>query len=477
MNSFPSDIYEHLPITISRIAECLKEGHERDTFLTGIIPVAAGAMPNARFKYGGHWISLNIYTAVIAPAGSGKGKFRIAKECGRKLDERLYEESRRRIEEWEREQQMGEEDLGPRPQERTFFLPGDTSAAAMKKHLKANPHSVMFETEFKTVGTVLTQEWGQFGDVMLKAAHNESVTSSRSGEDLLRIGHPALSAAISGTPSTFSEIIEDVEDGLYSRFLLYSFRSEAEWVPQFQDETDEKLDDAVEAASKRLDSLHRQLADRGEPLYIDFPKARREQHTKACRAAFSTVKESDVSEVLYANVKRSGLAALRIAAVFSILRRDELGARLSNAKSVEISETDLYVGLVLAFGFLSHAIEIAEDLEGDNELKGLSEEQRRYLDELPGGAFDTSEADEIASDMGIYDRKAQRWRRKFADRGLLIDAGYGSWRRPSPQSTDGSISLCSIARMVFDDRNNLHDTPHVEGQDTQPDAVQETAPF
>jgi hypothetical protein len=486
MNELPSDAYENLPLTLSRVAECLDDGHERDTFLTGVIPVAAGAMPNVRFRYGSQWLSPNLYTAVIAPAGSGKGKFRIAKACGQKLDQRLYEKSRRDIEDWERKQKMDEEEnLGPRPQEKTLFLPGDTSAAAMKNHLEANPNSVMFETEFKTVSTVLVQEWGQFRDVMLKAAHNESVTVSRSGEDLLRISHPALSAAISGTPSTFSEIIDDVEDGLYSRFLLYHFRSEDEWVPQFEDETDEKLDQSIEAAATRLDSIHKSLSIRhegehegpDEPLYLTFPEERRKQHTKACKAVFDRVKESEVSEVLHANVKRAGLAALRMAGIFSILRRDELGARLREAKSISISEADLYSGLLLAFGYLSHAIEIAEELGGEEGREVLFEEQRRYLDQLPEGAFDTTEADEIAEGLGIHKRTARRWRKKYVSLGLLIHMSRGSWRRPSPKANDGNLSFCSIARMVFDNPEQLDDTPRVEGNGVQPDTTQQEAPF
>jgi hypothetical protein len=316
---------------------------------------------------------------------------------------------------------------------------------------------------------------------MLKAAHNESVTVSRSGEDMLRIGHPALSAAISGTPNIFSEIIEDTEDGLYSRFLLYHFRSEGEWIPQFEDETDEKLDDAKKAASVRLDDLHRTLSDREEPLYLRFPDERRQQHTDACRGVFEAVKSSDVSEVLHANVKRAGLAALRIAGICSILRREEMGVRLGEAKSISISEADLYVGLMLAFGYLSHAIEIAEDMDAKEGRNVLYENQRRYLEQLPEGAFSTSEANEIARKMGIaegdYTRKAERWRSRFVREGLLIDMGYGSWRRPSPQARDGDISLCSIARMVFDEPENLDDTPHVEGQEVQPESTQQGVPF
>jgi hypothetical protein len=472
MSELPDDLYDAIPPSLCRVAECLDVGHERDTYLTGVLPVASGAMPMVRFRYGSQWLSPNLYTAVIAPAGSGKGKFRIAKRCGLPLDERLYQQSRHEIEEWERRADTGDEDLGPRPHERTLFLPGDTSAAAMKRHLKANPASVMFETEFKTVGTVLGQEWGQFRDVMLKAAHNESVTVSRSGEDLLRIGHPALSAAISGTPSTFTEIIDDVEDGLFSRFLMYRFETESEWVPQFQDESDEELDHAVEVVSSKLDGLHEALSRREDPLYCTFPRERQKQHTKTCRSVLGALKSQGIPKTLHANVKRGGLAALRIASLFSIFRRYSEGGRVENAKSIAISERDLYAGLQLAFCYTAHALHIADRLTAADDEEGLHAGHREYLNALPDGAFDTAEADDIAEELGIHERKARRWRKKFASRGLLVDEGYGSWRRPQKLNDGNAIQLHSIVRMGFPKVGDMDDRPRLDGENVQPVTTQ-----
>lgn len=464
----PSEAYEYLPGTLSDVAKCLDVGHERDTFLTGVLPVCAGAMPNVLLRYGGQWLSLNLYTAVIAPAGSGKGKFRVAKRCGNELDERLYKESRMEIERWEERKESEEEEAGPRPHERTLFLPGDTSASEMKHMLQSNPHSVMFETEFKTVGTALSQDWGQFRDVMLKAFHNESVTVARRKDDILRIGHPSMSAALSGTPSTFREVIEDVEDGLFSRFCFYTFEAETEWVPQFADDVDWELDDATDDAAERLDNIHRTLSERDEPLYITFPGRIREKHTQACKTALEALKSQDVPKSLHPNVKRAGLNALRFGSIFSLLRLDERAVDLSEPKTVAISEADLRGGLYLAFAYLSHALRVADEMEASDGKKGLHEGHKEYLEALPSGAFDTKDANDVAENLGIGDRKARRWRKKFVEKGLLVDEGYGSWRRPSSESAAGVLSVHSLLSVLFD-RNG-------DGLDTRP-SVEDEAPF
>lgn len=458
----PSEVYEHLPGTLRTIADCLEVGHERDTFLTGVLPVCAAAMPNVLLRYGGEWLSLNVYTGVIAPAGAGKGKFRVAKRCGSELDERLYEESQQDIQRWKERKEAENEEAGPRPQERTLFLPGDTSASEMKHMLQANPCSVMFETEFKTVGNALSQDWGQFRDVMLKAFHNESVTVARRKDDILRIGHPALSAALSGTPSTFREVIEDVEDGLFSRFCFYTFEGETEWKPQFSDEKDWELEESTDEVATRLDNINHTLTQREEPLYITFPRSVREKHTQACSTVLEALKSQNVPKCLHPNVKRAGLNALRFAGIFALLRLDERAVDLSGPKSVAISEADLRGGLYLAFAYLSHALQVAEKMEATDGKKGLHDGHEEYLDALPEGAFDTTDANRVADELGIGERKAYRWRNKFVEKGLLVDEGYGSWRRPSSESVSGVLSVHSVLSVLFDRNGDLDRRPTVE---------------
>jgi hypothetical protein len=458
----PPAAIDLLPDTLRIPAQMIDVKHERDVFVTGALPVCAGALANVRFFYGGQWLSLNLNAAVIAPPSSGKGKFRLAKQLGAQLDSYLYEESQRAIQTWKDRKDAEGDDPGPRPLERTMFLPGDSSAAAMKQHLKANPQSVLFETEFKTVGTVLSQDWGQFRDVLLKSFHNEAVTVSRKGEDLLRIGHPALSVALSGTPGTFCEIIEDVEDGLFSRFCLYGFQSEPRWRSQFGQASDHELADEIGGGAGRLLAMHKALVSREEPLYIKFGEAEQETIDRAGELLLDTFVSIQGREELHANIYRAAVVACRIAGVCALLRMNERGASLRTAKSVTVSARDVRAGLYLAFTYFEHAMFVARMLSSTNERSGLSAAQREYLDSLPGGAFRTSEAYEVAGDLGIGERKARRWLKKFAKVDLLVDRDHGEWERPA-QSSSGVLSVLSVLFVLFDREDaDMQAAPTVE---------------
>jgi len=459
----PELVYDLLPRVLRRVVRPVDAGREKDLVLTGLLAVSAAAMPNVLFRYGSRWQSLNLFVAALAPPGAGKGKFSVAKRCGKKLDRRLYKESRQEIERWERHKGDEDHEGGERPPERTLFLPGDSSAAALKRAIEANPHGVLFETEFKTVGAALAQDWGDFRDVFLKSYHNESVSVSRRRDDLLRIEHPSLSIALSGTPSTLSGIIESIDDGLFSRFCFYAFEAEPEWVPQFTGDGDEALSEAVGEAAGQLDGLHRALTERAEPLHLRFPEDLRKRHTTMCTVILEGLKSQDVPRELIPNLKRAGLNALRIAGIFSLLRLQERAADLSEAKSVEISEGDLTAGLALAMTYLSHALQVAGRMEKTGSGEGLSEDKQAYLDALPDGSFETKEAIDVADGLGIHRRTASRWLNRFAEDGLLVDVSHGLWRRPAFEQVEGVISVESVISVLFDQENSSV-RPSIEGQ-------------
>jgi hypothetical protein len=151
--------------------------------------------------------------------------------------------------------------------------------------------------------------------------------------------------------------------------------------------------------------------------------------------------------------------------MFALLRLDERATDLSEPKSVAISMADLRGGLYLAFSYLSHALRVADDMEAADGKKGLHDGHKEYLEALPDGAFDTKDADRVAEELGINDRKARRWRKKFVEKGLLVDAGYGSWRRPSSDSVAGVLSVHSLLSVLFDRNGEVDTQPSIEGEE------------
>jgi len=451
------EVYRGLPDTLGDIAQHLDEGHKRDSFLTGALPVVAGALPKVRFKYGGHWVSLNLYAAVIAPAGGGKGQMRYARKMGEKLNRHLHDLSEKRMEEWKEKKKSDDEEAPPDPPPLLrLFLPADSSAAALKDGIADSPHGVIFETEFKTLGIVLGQDWGQFRDLVLKAFQNEPIACDRKTEDPTLIEHPALSMAVSGTPDTFSEVISDTEDGLFSRFAYYWFDAELKWKDQFGGLGETELDRAVDRAADTLKQMYDALRVREEPLYLKFDERAEQVINKACCFVMEHWKREGVRPDLYASLKRAALRAARTASIMRLLRHHEQGKSLQDVDTVEVGLQDVEIGLRLAFTYLVHALQIAERFGLQRERQGLRRNQIRFLEALPDDQFETSEIEELASEVGVRSRTAERWLGNWwKDTGLIDKIERGVWTKLRPdrsaENVAGVMSVISVMSVIFDD--------------------------
>jgi len=452
-----ASVYQNLPETLAAVTSEIEDGRERDVVLTGALPVLAGAFQDSRFYYGEHWHSLNLYTAVIAPAAKGKGKMRHARKIGEPLNETLHESSKQTRQDWRERRDSDEQEAGPRPEWRRFFLSADSSASKMKEALAASPHGVIFETEFKTLSNVLEQEWGQFRDVLLKGFQNEPVEVERQRlEEPQRIEHPAPSMAVSGTPGTFSEVISDTEDGLFSRFAFYHFEGEPSWKNQFGSVEPSGLDHALERASKRLKAMYREQSKREEPLYLTFPDRAARMVNELGNFITEHWKREGVRGELNASLRRAALRSLRIAGVLRLLRHHENGNGLHNGKTVEVGMKDLKVGLRLAFTYLTHSLQIAERFGVKDERQSLRRNQIRYLEALPDEQFETDEAKEIAGDVGVNERTAQRWLDKWAEQTALVEkVEYGTWEKVAPDrdsdEVPGVVAVESAISVIVDD--------------------------
>lgn len=398
---------------------------KRDVFLTGALPVWAGALPNVRFRYGGTGVSPNLYSAVVAPPASGKSALRHARKYGRpssstssggtspesrtspksgaSLESGAYPEGRASPQgsstgqEGPEEEPSGRERPGVRAGRRQLFLTADSSAAALKRRLEEIPHGVIFETEFQALSRALGSSWGSFTDVLLKGLQNEAIRMSRSSKGAVTIPHPAPSIALAGTPAALGGFMSGsgstpgTGNGLFSRFLFYRFDREFEWSPQFRSPQSEStqsegpqsegpqsedlqsgerrgsLEESLRGAGQKFREARRQLGARETPLWVSVPGALQEAHTRAFRSLTKKWGEDgSVPRSMQASLTRAGLQAVKIAVVLRGVRLAASGIPPASTQSIELGAEDMEAGIRLSLTYLLHAIEVGARLQGDD---------------------------------------------------------------------------------------------------------------
>lgn len=444
----PQRAVELLPELLAGPARRIGDRRKRDVFLTGALPVWAGALANVRFRYGGTGMSPNLYSAVIAPPASGKSALRHARAYGKPLSEELRAGGLATG--TDGSGAPGSEEPGdPGPARRRLFLAADSSAAALKERLAESPHGVICETEFRTLSQALESSWGTFSDVLLKGFQNETIKTDRSSKETVTISHPAPSIALAGTPATFEGVISGTADGLFSRFLLYRFDREFKWSPQFGG-SDAGPQQSLQEAAEEFQVGYHQLRARVEPLRITVPERLQEVHDRTFRSLTEKWQSDDVPRSLQASLTRSGLQAVKIAVVLRGIRLVESGTPPSNIDEVPLSPEDMEAGLRLALTYLLHGVRVETRFrEEASPREGLTERKRRYLEALPEDTFSTKEAKELASRFGASERNAQRWLKAWREAGLLAKPKRGTWAKLSPK-LEGIAGARSVISVIND---------------------------
>lgn len=428
----PSEVYENLPEILKESTQMFSDGIEKDVFLIGAISVISGCLPNVAGIYFDEPVSAHLYSFITAPAGSGKGKLKWAKYFGLKIHKSMVEQSIRAKEEYEQElenynnlnknQRQGVE--RPRePKRKMFYIPANSSSSAFIQALSDNDFKgIIFETEADTLAGTLKQEWGNFSDILRKAFHHESTNMfRRKDNEHIEIEDPHLAIALSGTPKQVHNMMPDVENGLFSRFLYYAFEDYSDFKNPFISHQKMNYTDFFEEKSQQVYDLHQILISQPSPIEFRFTAEQGEVFTEQFNALYNRNRML-LGNDFNANSRRLGLVTFRIAMVLRTLRIPEDG---DYSNPLICNETDFQTAIQIAFTLEKHAIAVFQNLP-NNDLKGV---KLKFYDALPDN-FNRQGYLAVAKKLSIKDKTAEKYIGQFKENGLL-NHEHNSYTKPT----------------------------------------------
>ena len=408
----PQSVYENLPPILFESCKVFKGAREKDVFLTGALAILSGCLPNVSGLYSGSIVYPSLFSFILAPAASGKGALKFAKALADKYHNNLLAESQeaRKIYEenlaaYKMLKSKGklEENQGM-PQEPKFkvvYIPANTSNAKIIQHLDWNDgKGIICETEADTLGQTFKNDWGTYSDMLRKSFHHEKISVSRKTDaEFVEVNEPQLSVALSGTPKQVFNIIASAEDGLFSRFIFYVFKTDAIWLDPSPKGNPVNLTEYFNKQSNQVfkmvgfferDSMTLQLTeeqwDKFNPIFSSY------------LVQISTFVSDDAQSV----VKRLGIILFRLCMIFTAIRKFDTN---DHHKEIYCSDTDFETALTLIKTYLQHSIIMFENLpkQGEQGPFKSGENKKLFYDALPN-EFQRKDAIEIAKNFNISER-------------------------------------------------------------------------
>lgn len=432
----PQSVYDNLPPVLFESCKVFSDERERDVFLTGALAILSGCLPNVSGVYHGSKVYPCLYSFILAPAASGKGVLKFSKALADKYHEKtlaesiearkIYEDNLAAFKMLKGKGKTDENQEMPlEPKFKVVFIPGNVSDARVIQHLDWNEgKGIICETEADTVGTTMKKEWGSYSDMLRKAFHHEKISVSRkTNSEYVEVNEPQLAIALSGTPKQIFNIIPSAEDGLFSRFFFYVFKTDAIWLDPSPKGNPVNLTDYFVTQSKKVLKMVEYYERDGMILLLT------DKQWGEFNLLFEYFLEqvnTFVSDDALSVVKRLALILYRFCMIFTAIRKFSAN---ENAVEVYCLDVDFESAVSLIKTYLQHSIIMFNNLpkQGEQGPFKAGENKKLFYDALPN-EFQRKEAIEIAVNFNIKERTADNFLKTCLGK-YLIKSDTGLYKK------------------------------------------------
>ena len=430
----PDSAYSGLPQFLKDCVQYASDPRERDITLLGSLNCCSALFPGVSFFYKNALYSSHFYHALVANAAAGKGVVAFILSLLNATQE-YYDRQRRDQKKafekaqmaWEaevhqalREHRSPDSDKKPEePKAKYLKTSSTTSKSRLLEQLATNGElgCHMSSTEINTLISSLAQDYGKYEDILCKAAHHEEISQSyKIDGDPIVVPRPHLALIMSGTPEQFTGFFRSHENGLYSRFLIYTRQLNPHWETCAPGEGRVDLREHFHTLGKKLFEMHKLLLD--SPTLVTFTPGQWERHTQQfgvwLKSALVEGKEFPTSIVF-----RHGLLAMRLASILTIFRKWD---DYRYAKEYCCTDADFDTAMQIIATVIEHSLLLGTSLPDTGHPPVAMRKFHQFEDVLKKLPRIFSYIDFInaAKELGISVSTAKRYLRKAVEQELVV---------------------------------------------------------
>lgn len=419
---FDDKVYELLPSVLKNLTDNF-EGRERDIVLISSLSVLSACLPNFYGMYDSDKVYPNLFSMIIAPAASGKGVMNKSRILIEKIHARILELSIEKQKACiEEKKKAKERDFESCPSPEIKILPANISTSEMYSYLSKSQNGLLIiESEADTMGLMLNNDWSNYSDVLRKTFQHEPLSLSRKVENtFIEIKEPKLSLLLSGTPQQLKSLIKSKENGLFSRFIIYSFDEVSEFKTDLFLKKTNDVNTVFKNEASIIFDFYGKLKELNYEIEFFFTES---QHT-AFIAEFEKLQQTIINEHSHSflsNLRRHGIICYRIAMILSALRNWD---KMIEGKKLICKNVDFILALRITKTLLKHSLVTFNSFDDSF----LSENDEQFLFSLPS-TFTRAEAIQKGKTLGIpkrtVDDKLSQWKKKK----IITPIKHGEYRR------------------------------------------------
>lgn len=331
-------LYSRMPKNIQSIVNKVKSENNESFLLYTFLILSSGIFPKIDFNYGGSKHSLNLSNLTLADSASGKSATNLVKELFSDIDKFL-----------------GKEKVDNK--QKSLFLSTNISGSELIHRIELNDGSViLYDTEISSFTSANSKEWGDYDTLFRQGASNDPIAQYRRDSKDVKVDFPKISIYLTGTPSQITSVFKDNLNGLYSRFMFFTFTGVDKWLTNLifikkQDLSEEK------AYLLEVYNYYKKT-----PITLTMKLEAQELLDKHFSALFDKY-NSDA--VIKSVVVRHGIYAWKLCIIIKLFESFE-----KRENEIIVGEEAIELALEIVFKSLSVATDLSFNLKQENITNG-----------------------------------------------------------------------------------------------------------
>lgn len=434
---FPEEVYAHLPPFLDSVMKSAISPSDRDMLLVGAIAVLSSTLGKVSGVYDERIVYPNLYLFVSADAGMGKGTLTLCRELVAPINAELRAVAR---------QQLADSDSGKDKDTPmlALIIPANSSASAFIKTLADNNGTgLMFETEGDTLSQTLKSDYGNYSDTLRKAFHHEPVSlCRRKDREFLEVDCPKLSVVLAGTPGQVRNLIQDSENGLFSRFMFFNVKFERNIRNVFVvTDTRHSKTEVFRQLGEQYKELLGKIQREASAYEVSIPPFLHGHFMDYYNILNNECCEA-IGNRMQGVVRRNGLMAFRIMMVLTIVRHltDDRYHPMPEGQSLrlECTDEDYHTSLTIAGTLLHHSAYMFRQLEKPSSPASTSNrnDRREILYNMLPDSFTKQEYLSVVRRLEYSESTCNKWIDRYIAENLLRHCGHSKYEKVRKDSSD-----------------------------------------
>jgi hypothetical protein len=228
---------------------------------------------------------------------------------------------------------------------------------------------------------------------------------------------------LTGTPDQIVKLFKSTENGLFSRFLFYSFEGEENWISVAPKETRINYQQHFSCVAEEVNAIHEYFSsDNYEFKLTKEQWAELDNQFSVWLKELTTFFHKDAKSTII----RLGLVQFRIAMILSILRHVEAK---SKGNVIVCSDSDFKNAQLLAKLLLEHGLTVFSRLPRESKLP-TNVDMARFHQALPADIeFQRKEALEIGLRLGFSVRTVDKYLKELLKKEYLVQSKYSVYKK------------------------------------------------